>query len=245
MEVELPDLVSRVIYSTGQWEPLITRYLRGRLKRGDSFIDVGANIGYYTVLASRLVGPTGSVVALEASARIAEQLRRNVALNDIKNAKVLCVAAAAQRGVLELFDGQAANSGHTTTVAETAKKDGLKLSGTVEADTLPNILGDSLYKAAVIKIDVEGAEREVLGSVFDMLPNLNAEWLIELTPEHCAGGQADVDEIFNSFTAAGYKAYRIPNSYAPRFMVHGRGAIERIMLPPKQQADVLMVKGQI
>src|SRR5262245_25225023 len=81
LEVTLPDLISGVISATGQWEPAITQYVRTRLRAGDTFIDVGANIGYFTLLASRLVGPTGHVYAIEASPSIYQRLTRNVGLN--------------------------------------------------------------------------------------------------------------------------------------------------------------------
>lgn len=81
MEIALPDLIQSRIYFFGVWEPAISAFVRSRLEPGDSFIDVGANIGYYTVLASRRVGPSGSVYAVEASPKICSRLRRNVALN--------------------------------------------------------------------------------------------------------------------------------------------------------------------
>ena len=54
----------------GQWEPHLTGY-RGHLKPGMTFIDVGANIGYFTVLASRLVGPEGRVIGFEPNSETA------------------------------------------------------------------------------------------------------------------------------------------------------------------------------
>src|SRR4051794_26991463 len=51
------DLIQRYIYFFGVWEPDITAWLRSALKPGDCFVDVGANIGYYTLLASQVVGP--------------------------------------------------------------------------------------------------------------------------------------------------------------------------------------------
>jgi hypothetical protein len=69
-------------YYFGVWEPNLTHWIVGRLRRGDTFVDVGANIGYYSLLASKLVGPGGSVVALEASPTIFHQLQDNLRLNN-------------------------------------------------------------------------------------------------------------------------------------------------------------------
>ena len=94
MELCIPDLISTTIYLTGRWEPLITRYIRANLKRGDTFVDVGANIGYYDLIASRIVAQTGRVFAIEASPSIYSRLVRNLALNNCTN--ITAIHAAAQ-----------------------------------------------------------------------------------------------------------------------------------------------------
>src|SRR6476619_7171728 len=64
------DVIQRYIYSFGVWEPALTNFVKTRLRAGDTFIDVGANIGYYALLASGLVGASGTVVSIEASPSI-------------------------------------------------------------------------------------------------------------------------------------------------------------------------------
>jgi Protein-L-isoaspartate(D-aspartate) O-methyltransferase (PCMT) len=93
IRLALPDLISMIIYLTGQWEPLVARYVRRALRPGDVFVDVGANIGYYTLLASQLVGAGGRVFAVEASSSIFRRLEYNVAMNGCGN--VCCLNAAA------------------------------------------------------------------------------------------------------------------------------------------------------
>src|ERR1700722_361196 len=65
----------------GLWESHATGWLQQALGPGQVFVDVGANVGYFTLLAGSLVGPTGTVVAVEAHPRLAELLRRNVIIN--------------------------------------------------------------------------------------------------------------------------------------------------------------------
>src|ERR1700757_5463861 len=60
----LPDAIPMCLYLFGTWEPDLAAFLRRRLRPGDTFIDVGANVGYMSALASRLVGPHGAVVAI-------------------------------------------------------------------------------------------------------------------------------------------------------------------------------------
>lgn len=73
-----------------------------RLKPGDVFVDVGANIGYFSLLASKLVGPGGRVVAIEASPEVFDLLRRNLELNKAHNVRAVNVAISDREGSLQL-----------------------------------------------------------------------------------------------------------------------------------------------
>lgn len=59
------ETITAIMIEDGQWEPTETSVLRSQLRPGDTFINVGANIGYYTVLGSKLVGENGHVIAFE------------------------------------------------------------------------------------------------------------------------------------------------------------------------------------
>src|SRR3954447_9594533 len=89
------DMVPAYMYLFGTWEPNITGYVKRALRTGDTFIDVGANIGYFSMLASKLVGPGGSVVALEASPEFYEIVQENIRLNNCGNVRPVNVAASA------------------------------------------------------------------------------------------------------------------------------------------------------
>src|SRR5271154_1682751 len=79
---DLQDIIQEKIVYFDEWEPNLTAFLNRRLKSGDVFIDIGANIGYYSLLAERRVGPGGSVLAIEASPSIYDLLRKNISLNE-------------------------------------------------------------------------------------------------------------------------------------------------------------------
>jgi hypothetical protein len=64
LRCRLPDVIQNYVYLFGTWEPDLTAFMRRRLRPGDTFIDVGANIGYLSTLGSKLVGPHGVVVAI-------------------------------------------------------------------------------------------------------------------------------------------------------------------------------------
>ena len=93
LQVDASDIVGKHIYYFGTWEPHLTNWIQRRLRPGHIFIDVGANIGYFTLLASRLVGETGKVVAIEASLPTFEALNRNIERNRAYNVRTVNRAA--------------------------------------------------------------------------------------------------------------------------------------------------------
>jgi FkbM family methyltransferase len=244
MVAQVMDLVSSVIYLTGQWEPYLTAYVRRRLRPGDVFVDIGANIGYYSLLASRLVGGSGRVYSVEASTSIYSALLRNIELNGCENIVPINAAASDAAGELVIWLADERNRGRSTTVAELAATEGMKRESTVRADTIDRLVGpEVLRRARLVKIDVEGAERTVLAPLLISSGSLGeyTEWLIELTPGFCKDGQRDADWIFESFVAMGYSAYVIPNSYSiAGWLANTRTAdLTRVMKAPEHQADVL------
>jgi hypothetical protein len=78
-------IMPRCIYWFGVWEPPLSDWIRRALRPGDVFVDVGANIGWFTLLGARAVAPGGSVVAIEASPDTARRLDEALALNHIDN----------------------------------------------------------------------------------------------------------------------------------------------------------------
>ena len=103
MQVHLPDLVGVKLYQYGFFEEGLTRALIEKLRPGDSFVDIGAHVGYYTILASLLVGADGHVVAFEPTPRTRTELFANTA--GLDNVQVVPMAAwdAAERLTLQDF----------------------------------------------------------------------------------------------------------------------------------------------
>ena len=103
MMVDVADFIGTRIYHFGVWEPHVSALISARLKSGDVFCDIGANIGYYTVLAAPIVGDTGKVVAIEPSPATFELLKQNIKLNNADNVRMVRAAVADQPGTLTLF----------------------------------------------------------------------------------------------------------------------------------------------
>jgi FkbM family methyltransferase len=78
------------------------------IKPGDVIVDVGANIGIFTVMASKLVGSRGRIVAIEPNSESAKRLERNIALNRLNNVTVYHAAVTGAPGNVKLYTGKKA-----------------------------------------------------------------------------------------------------------------------------------------
>jgi len=211
--VDTKDLIQRYLYLFGVWEPHLTHWLRGRLRPGDTFIDVGANIGYFSVLAARQVGPGGGVVAIEASPRFHEILVENLRANECANVRSVNTAVSDTAERLTFYLEHATNLG-ATTIIRPAKA--AQSTFEMTAQTLPEILTqEELRCARLIKIDVEGAEAAAVRGLTPALDQLHpdAELVIEVNPERLAMQGQSVDDVIDPLLQRGFHIYRLANGY--------------------------------
>jgi FkbM family methyltransferase len=136
---------------TGSHEKEQTRLMRSLIRPGATVLDVGAHTGYYTLLASTLVGSAGRVRAFEPDVRNARFLRRHMALNRCRNVVVEEVAVARGAGAMRFGAGRGSGTGR------------LREDGPVEVQTvgLDDYCARHGLRPDVIKVDVEGAEAQV------------------------------------------------------------------------------------
>ncbi|MEF3112476.1 FkbM family methyltransferase [Streptomyces chrestomyceticus] len=207
------DLIQRYIYLFGVWEPHLTRWLERRLRPGDVFVDVGANIGYYSLLASRLVGEKGTVVALEASPDFHRVLRKQVAINGCGNVRAVNAAISDREEMLTFILASSHNMGANSIVPYAGEAES---TFEVAAQPLSDVLSaDELARARVIKIDVEGAEGSVVRGLVPLLDQLrsDAELAIEVTPQRMLELGESAEELLGALRAHGFHMYRLPNDY--------------------------------
>lgn len=136
----------------GSYEREQTRLFREHLRPGDTVLDVGAHVGYYTLLSSVLVGERGAVWAFEPNPRNAAFLRRHVELNRRGNVQVEQAAVSSAEGTARFDFGTGSGTGH------------LAEQGALEVRTvrLDDFCRKHALRPSAVKIDVEGAEMEVL-----------------------------------------------------------------------------------
>jgi FkbM family methyltransferase len=161
-----------LVWATGRVERPVQRVLAERLGPGDVFYDVGANVGFYTLLAARAVGPTGHVVAFEPHAKNIRALEYNVALNGLVNVLVVPQAVSGSSGTGYLQSGNRATARLAAAGDEVA---------TVALDDF--VAEHPELGPALVKIDVEGHETELLAGAERLLARSSPALVCELHGE--------------------------------------------------------------
>jgi FkbM family methyltransferase len=174
-------------YALGTSEPLLQQALVDMLSPGDVFYDLGANVGFFTLLAARLVGPHGAIVAFEPDPRNAETLRANMARNGFSHVTVV------EQGVSDRSDTLRFNVADSTMsrLAEEGE-DGID----VPVTSLDAYLAEVARAPTLVKMDIEGAEVAALRGAARMIADHAPEIICEVH-----GTEAEVREILS---AAGY-----------------------------------------
>ncbi len=170
LEVVPGDVIGMPIAHCGVYEFAVSNLVREYLRPGDVFVDVGANIGYYSVIAGAIVGHSGAVYAFEPSARIRARLERNIALNNMTQVRVRPEAVTGQSGVVRLIESRDTGNDGLAYVDMNGGDAGVEVRA-VRLDELTEL---SVPPPALIKVDVEGGEPEVFRGATAMLDRVDA-----------------------------------------------------------------------
>jgi FkbM family methyltransferase len=203
--------LSRSIFCKGAFEPEVTGFLRCCLKAGMTYVDVGANIGHFVVIAAELVGRGGYVHAFEPSEIEVDRLRVNVALNGMSQVRINCCALSDRAGTVELLDF-GARYGAYNTVGTRAHPDAPRKGGRVRV--VPSTTLDGYFaglvspRPDVIKIDAEGAELLILRGSQEILSSSPGPVVIcEVSDLTTSGLGYSASEIRGYLMEMGYVEY--------------------------------------
>ncbi|HEX5871696.1 MAG TPA: FkbM family methyltransferase [Longimicrobium sp.] len=208
---DLRDLIAREMCLTGGYAPLEGALVRAVLPPGGTFVDVGANIGFFTLFGAARVGAAGRVVALEPHPEVAAVLRTNVEMNGLRNVRVMQLAAADTAGTVTLTGFAGGNWG-VSTIAHRAA-DGAP-SFQVRSAPLDEVLREAgVGDVDLVKVDVEGAEGRVLRGMRDGLrARRYRRVLVELHPWEYGDAAAEFGEMAEEMRAAGYQGWLVNES---------------------------------
>ena len=175
-----------VIIRTGSYEPHVTRVFEECLRPGWGVLDIGANIGYFSMLAASLVGPTGWVQSWEPSPDNVKMLYASQTLNQFDNIEIVQAAASDKSEVLRYF--HSASNGNVAEVTNILPEDILS-SETVMGLRIDDFVPDD-RQVSFVKIDVEGYEAKALRGALGTLRRCRPIVVSEFSPnslQHASG----------------------------------------------------------
>ena len=207
------EAVSSAIFAQGVWEPEETRFLEKNLRPGMVFVDIGAHIGYYTVIASGLVGSTGKVFAFEPDPRNFELLRSNVAENHCRNVVIDQKAIAASTSRLLLYASSGNFGDHRTyePPGETHQVRGTRRSAVaVDAPSLDDYFARNPTRIDFLKMDIQGSECDAFNGMrksLEQSPNITI--LTEFWPTGLKQAGVAPKDFLDEVKASGFMIYRL------------------------------------
>lgn len=198
-------VITQMLMDSGTYEPETTATIHDLLGPGDTFIDVGANIGWFTLIASREVGDQGRVVAFEPEPQSFEFLRRNVEFNKCSNVILEEKALSDKPGNVWLYIADTNKGGHS--FFESPER-----SARVKVQALPldEYLKGMEGEIDLVKIDTEGAEGIILEGMRDAIQTRQRMSIVlEFTPGVLREGGRDPAAFFDPLLDSDYKLYVI------------------------------------
>jgi len=193
--------LARFLFSetVAKWEPLSLI----QPKEGETLVDLGANVGYYTLKLSPLVGNNGKIIAIEADPESCEILKKNCILNKFSNIRIHNIAITEKKGQVRLYKSDI-HSGTNSIFSNKGRSDTNYI--TIPSTTLNDLLDESYPVIDWMKIDVEGAELKVLKGCKKTLEKTK-KIIIELHEHILMNNNEKPQDILEILQQSGFKIH--------------------------------------
>jgi FkbM family methyltransferase len=203
--------ISRQIREHGVWEPVESALVLALLKPGDVFLDLGANIGYYSVLASRACGPSGAVYAFEPGPENFRLLQRNLVLNKAGNVTAVNAAAAAATGQGPLFLSADNQGDHRT-----YDNEGRASSVAVPKFALDEWFSGRDRRIDLVKMDTQGSEAQIVEGMAGLIEENRSRMrmIIEFWPYGLQGAGDSAEALVRRLGRFGFTVHKVDESFA-------------------------------
>jgi len=192
-------IMKPLIAATGDWEINEATIVRSYLRRGMTFVDIGAHVGYYTNLAAREVGTKGHVIAVEPDPDNAALLRENVRRNKHRNVTVIEAAAwhettrvSLRRDQFNTGDNRVAD--HFAEGGVTCEVDGLALD-----DRLADV------PVSAVKVDAQGVDHLALQGMRETIERCRPIIFVEFWPDGIRENGDDPASVVHEYRLMGYR----------------------------------------
>jgi FkbM family methyltransferase len=213
MYVDSNDVgVTPYLLQWGVYEKEETQLFKSIVQKGMTIVDVGANIGYYTLLAARLVGAEGKVYAFEPDPHNYALLCKSIAANGYKNVVAVQKAVSSQTGTTQLFLDKHNLGGHSLAETNVNKNTAI----TVETASLDDFLKEQGGKVDLVKMDIQGAEMQALmGMTSTIRQNEDLMVLTEFWPAGLRYAGSPPEAFLDRLKELGFELFQVGQQLEP------------------------------
>lgn len=222
----------------GVYEPLETELIKKIIKTGDTVIDIGANIGYYTLILARLVGKNGKVYAFEPEPKNFSILSKNVKINGYKNIILVKKAVSNKSGKVRLYLSKDNLGDHRIYQSEEKRQ-------FIEVDIirLDDYFCESKEKISFIKIDTQGSEGGVFAGMTNILKkNKNLKIISEFWPKGMSNFGFKTEKLLNLLKKQNFSLYQINEDSKRIEPVTGNELLKNYPLEKGDFTNLLLAK---
>jgi FkbM family methyltransferase len=233
------DTILLETFSQDEYEVATTKVIKKFVKEEMNVINIGANIGYFTLLIARQVGPKGKVISFEPSLTTAKFLQQNIDANGYKNVEVHAKAVSNKSGISNLWIG--GSSTHNF-VSELKAQSYPQLSNIqVETTTMDDFLKNRDPRIDFILMDAEGSEKYILEGMQQTLENNpHLEIITEYNPYALRLAETDGCSFLDLIENLGFSIFLIDEIYGKIKQVNKKQILKKIVSP--KLANLLLTK---
>ena len=210
MNIILPEGVSINIWRNGYAESDVSIYILKYLNKDESFIDIGAHFGFYSLLASSIVGREGHVLAFEPTTSTFKQLSKNIRNSNYENIKIYNLAAYNKNTIMEFNDYGIINSSFNSFFVNRGENKLLGEKIKVNTIVLDDFLVDNYpdRKIDMIKIDAESSEFQVLTGLKNTINKYHPKIILEVG-DFSINGTKNSRELIEIVESYGYNSFEL------------------------------------
>jgi len=218
--------ISKELLLFKKHEPLFTKIIEKQIKKGMKCIEIGANLGYYALLESKLVGKNGLVICFEPSPINFEYLKNNCSLNDAVNVKVYNYAVGDENKTINFLVTEASNLCRVVEKYNSSEGKIVKIP-LITMDSF--ISKNSLESIDFVRMDIEGYEFNVYKGMKNLINKFKPDFAIELHP--CVMGKIKTIEFLSMLRDDGYEIlYYVPRLCDAPIVANWKKDVQKIKI---------------
>jgi FkbM family methyltransferase len=231
--------ISPLLAARGGVDPYLTEWVVSSVRPGDTVIDLGGHIGYYTLLLARQVGPTGRVLSFEPDPVNFTLLAENVALNGYRNVEVFPLAVGDRAGTVTLHRSSDNAGDHRIWQGDDEARAGVP----VHVVSLDEFFGGRQLAVDLVKLDVQGAEPAAVRGMRRLLDRRRHLRLVtEFWPYGLSGAGCEPLQFLDLLASLGFRLHVIDEANRLLRLVRPEDATRMVATGPDDFLDLLCIR---